>query len=315
MNSNLILLLLFTISCGSSSNKAVTSAKLVESKATAMSAPTSSLSSQQNTLQWKDRRPIGMIMLASNEGAFVGGNRRWKLVGNSGFSKQALMKHADESIKNLKAVNAQGMITWDIEGQEYPHPYSYLGDPRRIPREIDTLADLYFKKFKDSGFKTGICVRPDSLNYTDGWARHYVPYNIYKLMVEKIDYAYKRWGCTLFYVDSNIGGGQMAGTDNTTGYGSKISADVFKSLMKRFPDCLIVPEHWNEDYLTVTAPLNKHNGTHILKSGFQILDLSDTKWNDTQIQESVKQGNIMMGRVWYNSPELTVIKKAYELKK
>jgi hypothetical protein len=269
----------------------------------------------EKVLNWKDRRPIGMIMLSSNNGQFVKGKRQWKLMGGSGFSKTALMEHANVSIKNLKAIKAQGMITWDIEGQEYPHPFSYLGDPRRIPPEMDIIADEYFKKFRDAGLKIGVCIRPDSLNYKDGWARHYTAFNPYQIMVDKIKYAYDRWGCRIFYIDSNIGEGQIPGTDNSPGYGPKLNVEIFKALFKRFPDCLIIPEFYYEDYLEYAAPLNKHNGPHVLKKGFQILDISDTKWNDWQIEECVRQGGILMGRVWYNSPELTAIRKFNKLKR
>ena len=51
-------------------------------------------------------------------------------------------------------MNAQGMITWDIEGQEYPHATSYIGDPRKVSLlapEMEPMADAYFAKFRRGG--------------------------------------------------------------------------------------------------------------------------------------------------------------------
>ena len=46
--------------------------------------------------------------------------------------REELLKLADKSIKVLKDVNAQGMITWDPEGQEFLAS-CYYGDPRLTP--------------------------------------------------------------------------------------------------------------------------------------------------------------------------------------
>ena len=69
---------------------------------------------------------------------------------------------ADNSIKVLKDTNAQGMITWDSEGQEFLES-CYYGDPRLTPvlapetevkdGQETTAIDEYFDKFRRAGFK------------------------------------------------------------------------------------------------------------------------------------------------------------------
>ena len=60
--------------------------------------------------------------------------------------RAALLKLADNSIKVLKDTNAQGMITWDPEGEEFSES-CYYGDPRLVP----TLAPEM--EFKNDGEK------------------------------------------------------------------------------------------------------------------------------------------------------------------
>jgi len=88
-------------------------------------------------VNWKDRRPIGAIFLASSGINVATNPRRWIMYegkidiksdqGKAAF-REALLKMADSSIKVLKDANAQGMITWDPEGQEFLES-CYYGDP------------------------------------------------------------------------------------------------------------------------------------------------------------------------------------------
>ena len=103
------------------------------------------------TLDWNDRRPIGSIYLARDNTKWSSNPRGWfndpkidvfSPEGLRAFQTR-LMKYADESVALLKAMNAQGMIVWDIEGEEFAHPQaSYVGDPTllfRIAPEMELL--------------------------------------------------------------------------------------------------------------------------------------------------------------------------------
>lgn len=255
-------------------------------------------------LNWPDRRPIGMIMLASYQDPWNGTNN-WKLLGQYQFSREALLAHADECIKNMKALNAQGMITWNIEGEKFWHNISYIGDPRLIPAEMDVLADEYFKRFTDAGFLTGVCIRPTLLlgekqTYTD---------DISEVLLNKINYAKSRWGCRLFYIDSNV--------DAT---GALISGEVLKKIMTKHPDILLCPEwegeikeywqyaapfKWLYQYRTDVVPAVKAK----VKHPFMVLSIGD---HDGDLIQSVSEGNILMFRAWYQSPEQIKVKQAYD---
>ena len=79
-------------------------------------------------VDWKDRRPIGEIILAGPQINVPTNPRRWIMnfgqiditndKGKAAF-RDALLKFADNSVQVLKDTGAQGMITWDPEGEEF----------------------------------------------------------------------------------------------------------------------------------------------------------------------------------------------------
>ena len=79
-------------------------------------------------VDWKDRRPIGAIFLAGPQINVPTNPRRWTMnfgeidvtndKGKAAF-RAALLKLADNSVQVLKDTGAQGMITWDPEGEEF----------------------------------------------------------------------------------------------------------------------------------------------------------------------------------------------------
>ncbi len=120
-------------------------------------------------INWTDRRPIGAIFLSSSGINAATNPRRWILNSGKidittdqgkGIFRKALLGMADKSIKVLKDAHAQGMITWDPEGQEFPGA-CYYGDPRLTPtlapetefRDEGTASaiDDYFAKFRVAG--------------------------------------------------------------------------------------------------------------------------------------------------------------------
>ncbi|MFP4056572.1 MAG: discoidin domain-containing protein [Candidatus Brocadiia bacterium] len=130
----------------------------------------------QPRMTWKDRRPIGAIFIGSGRGP-DNNPRYWfkddKLdVGTSegrGQLREKMMQHADRCIAVLKSVNAQGMVLWDPEGGENPHPTTYIGDPRMVELVAPEVADIYpeyFRRFRDAGLRVGCCLRPTQVYLT-----------------------------------------------------------------------------------------------------------------------------------------------------
>ncbi|OQP50831.1 hypothetical protein A4H97_03120 [Niastella yeongjuensis] len=278
---------------------------------------------------WKDKRPIGGLFLASYTGKVNTSNlRNWILLSGANNAtseagknelRKAALDYADKSIGYLKKMNAQGMITWDIEGQQFPHPFSYIGSPEltaKLAPEMEGIADEYFDKFRKAGFKTGICIRPDSVTFSGNWINHVPVKDPAATLIRKIAYARKRWGCTIFYIDSNVDPN-----------GNPMAYDYFKEVRDKFPDVLLIPEHETGSYYRYTAPYEETRQGAMLVSeevkalypeAFMTLYVPDGISNDDEsvkkLAASIKQGNILIFRAWFNDdPTNSIIQKAMKM--
>ena len=272
-------------------------------------------------LSWDDRRPIASLFLASASDHHPANNPRGWFLNDEGIDvnsaagranlRARVMKFADESIAEMKSVGAQGMVNWDIEGQEYPHATSYIGDPRMIDQlapEMDAIADEYFARFRGAGFRVGVCVRPQQLVVDSGGGAQQTDIaDIAAQLNSKIQYAKTRWGATLFYVDSN--GGPYDPTD----------AEIFKRVARANSDVLLIPEHQNAAYYAYTAP---YSGTtedspftsdevrKTYPNAFGVVKLMGDDFNARRaaIVEAARHGDILMFNGWYDSPDGAIVR-------
>lgn len=220
---------------------------------------------------WPDRRPIGAIFLANSgqnwpknpRGYFNDPNLDVNTAEGKAELRRRMMALADSTIARVKDVGGQGIIVWDIEGDEMPHAVTYLGDPRILPRvapEMDAIADEFFAKFREAGIATGICIRPSSIVFKDEgeypWIKgkygHTDGPDPVGVLAEKIAYAKKRWGCSIFYMDTNftpkLENAQMVRKKNGVPDFRMLSGAEMAELRRRAPDALIWPEFQEPDY-------------------------------------------------------------------
>ena len=279
------------------------------------------------TLKWDDRRPLAALFLSTSEPEYHSPTnpRGWFLdpkmdyVSEAGRAKlrERVMAYADNSIGILKAANAQGAIVWDVEGQEYPHATSYIGDPRLLPTlapEMDSIADEFFKKFTDAGLKMGVTIRPQILKKSDSgvWYQTESPDPLSTLR-EKIVYARKRWGVRLFYVDSN-------GDPNVP-----MPASIFTTLAREFPDTLLMPEHKALAYYAATAPFQTFAHFGITSTPEAVREFYPDAFSvnyiagsdkapekRAELLESVKRGDILMVLGWFPDPNQALARGIYE---
>ena len=284
-------------------------------------------------INWKDRRPIGAIFLASSGINAASNPRRWVIndgkidtktdQGKSAF-REALLKMADNSIKVLKDANAQGMITWDPEGQEFLGS-CYYGDPRLTPvlapeteskddRGMSAI-DEYFDKFRRAGLKVGVCLRPQQITMVNGKPVQGAANNqqAAEVLKEKLAYAKKRWGCTLFYIDSTV-----AVTANS------LDPDVFRAVADAYPDVLLIPENESMRYFAYSAPLNSYMHHKVTSTpvgvgmvyprAFSVLMApdGDRPEDHDALVTAVRDGDILLLNGWYNNEGVAKIKKIYE---
>ena len=282
---------------------------------------------------WKDHRPIGEINLAGPQINVPTNPRRWIMnfgqiditndKGKAAF-RDALLKFADNSIQVLKDIGAQGMITWDPEGEEFGGEV-YYGDPRLVPTlapemefkndGVKSVIDEYFEKFRAAGLKVGVCIRPQQIAMRDGWPVHQLAEDeqAAQILRERIAYAKQRWGCTLFYVDSTA-----------TVYGS-INPDVFKAVADAYPDVLLIPENESMRYFAYSAPLNSYMHHEITSTpvgarlvypkAFSVLmgmRSGNRPEDHAALVSAVRRGDILLFDCWYMSEGAMKIKKIYE---
>jgi hypothetical protein len=283
-------------------------------------------------IKWTDRRPIGAIYLASSGIKVPTNPRRWIMNSHKldittdegqGNFRDALLRLADDSIQVLKNVNAQGMITWDPEGQEFLES-CYYGDPRLTPTlapEMEfkdggsvSAIDEYFQKFLAAGLKIGVCVRPQQIKMVDGKPMQCAADDEHaaKILEDKIAYAKERWGCTLFYVDSTTVGPRP------------LNPDVFKAVADAYPDVLLIPENESMRYFAYSAPLNSYvnhkvtstpEGARIVyPNGFSVLMApdGDRPEDHSALVAAVRHGDILLFNGWYQNKGVPKIKKLYE---
>lgn len=283
-------------------------------------------------VHWNDRRPIGAIFLAGPQINVSSNPRRWTVnfgevdisnaKGKAAF-RTALLKLADGSIQVLKDIGAQGMVTWDPEGEEFLGA-CYYGDPRLVPTfapEMEfkndagkSVIDEYFEKFRAAGLKTGVCLRPQDIAMIDGKPVHQAvdDEQAARILRDKIAYAKQRWGCTLFYVDS------------TATSGRPFYPDVFKSVAQAFPDVLLIPENESMRYFAYSAPLNSYQHHKITSTpvgarlvypkSFSVLMAADGDQPEdhTALLNAVRNGDILLFNGWYGGQSAEKVKKLYE---
>lgn len=273
---------------------------------TACIAPMVLLSGLGPSLNWPDRRPVGALFLASHAHASRSNPRGWfndpalDIAGPGGAERfrRALFDYADRSIAILRATNSQGMIVWDLEGEEFPHKTTYIGDPRLLgllDPEMDAAADEFFARFRNAGFRVGLTIRPQQFVATPE-PKQQDTGDVNRLLLEKLDYARRRWGASLFYIDSN------AGIRRPT------EALHLKLLARSRPGILLIPEHTDALYYGFSAPygsVERGNGVTsgllrtLFPEAFQVLDVSDVARPDAVVREVVRNRDIVLFRAWF----------------
>lgn len=271
-------------------------------------------------LHWTDRRPIGELFLSSSDLHAPTNPRGWlndrtvdvtTPAGLAAFHRRVL-EYADTSVRILKEMNAQGMVLWDPEGQEYPHATSYLGDPRSLPAEIEPVIDAFFQRFRTAGLRTGICVRPQRPvrgAYSPEVVQQEVPDPAANL-IAKITLAKRRWGCTLFYVDSNGDPGQP------------MDAAIFQRVAAAHPDVLLMPEHQNVRYYAYTAPYDELRGgvtstpaevRDVYPGAFTAIAVADGPIDArrAELVQAVRRGDLLLFRGWFDDSYNRKVREIY----
>ena len=285
-------------------------------------------------LKWTDRKPIGTIHLGRSEANWPTNPRGYlndpKIdvsteEGREAFHKR-LLAYADSCVKIMRDQDAEGMIVWDLEGQENKHPISYLGDPRSLPPEMEPIVDEFMKKFTDAGFRVGLTIRPQipvRRPYSAG-VMQILPENPAANMIAKIAYAKKRWGCTIYYLDSNVKDvPDPVVLDCNRAVSLRLMAEELRAVNAAHPDVLVIPEIEDVQTYAYGAPYIQLNYDKIYGTpadvkrtypeafAVNVVMDSDMDKRMDEVTAHVKEGDILFYHTWFTHPWCKLIKQAY----
>jgi hypothetical protein len=310
-------------------------------------------STYPSQMTWSDKRIIGTAYLASSPsnrgdktqaGGFLKNPRRYfndssvdvtTPAGLASFQKRMLAQAAT-NVVNAKVLGGQGVIIWDIEGEEYPQNTSYVCSPDKIALvspEMESvisdktsafygrkLDDAYFQTITATGLKVGVCIRPQMFNLsTSGHAsQNFIGGNsaIIANLEKKAMYANRRWGVTIFYVDSTV-----------DQYGGVLDPEIFQQIITDLPNLLFIPEESTPRYYAYSAPFysfifRKDIGTqtsvlHYYPKAFGVNLINDVApallaTHQAQLTAAVAQGDILMGHVDYWQSNNSTLNAIYQ---
>jgi hypothetical protein len=304
-------------------------------------------------MNWTDRRIIGTAYLASSPtgsninqpGGYPTNPRRYfndptvDITTSAGLQsfQDRMLQQAASNVSNAQAMSSQGVITWDIEGEEYPQNTSYVCSPDQIatvapemestildsssPYYGHKLDDAYFATMTDAGLKVGVCIRPQVFTLGPNDTASQVTLSTNAVIIADLEnkarYANQRWGVTLFYVDSTVDAN-----------GGTLDPAIFQQLITDLPSFLFIPEESTPRYYAYSAPFYSfifHNtvGTDPSVYNYYPKAFGANLVNDVaastlaeyqpQLTEAVAKGDILMGHADYwqaNDPTLVAIYQA-----
>ncbi len=129
-------------------------------------------------VDWPDRRPVAQLQYTNGYTCRSATNPRGYMntlspcttldVSNASAVHSQLLTRATNTLNSMNAhtPKPQGVIMWDIEGQEFNQSLSYVGHPELLAGlspEMDTNADELFALFTDAGYRVGVTLRPQRL--------------------------------------------------------------------------------------------------------------------------------------------------------
>ena len=298
-------------------------------------------------LNWPDRRLMGTVYLASSgqgdktrSAGFLNNPRRFfndpavDVRSPEGLRRfqERMLRQASEAVANLRRMNAQGAITWDIEGEEYPQDTSYVCAPDRIaevapemetvvapglPHAGERLDDAYFHTIRDAGFRIGVCVRPQRFTLAGGSAsQQFLPVGqVAAELIRKMRWAHDRWGATIFYLDSTV-----------REMGFPLPAAVLEQAAAALPDSLLIPEESTPRMYGDTAPFRSFlfHGETGIPAGIRLfyphafaanlvndVDAGKLAAHRADLVESVRLGDILMVHADSWNPNNTTVMEIY----
>jgi hypothetical protein len=120
-------------------------------------------------VNWSDRAPLALWFIgngvpsATNPRSYLW-DSNLDVSNQSNFNTQ-LLNTTDSIINRLNGMNPrpQGVMIWDLEGDEFYHYFTYVGYPNKLADlapEMDAIVDTMMSRLTTAGYKVGLTLRP-----------------------------------------------------------------------------------------------------------------------------------------------------------
>jgi hypothetical protein len=259
---------------------------------------------QPYLLNWPDRRPIAQWLISDAYNGRSKTNPRGYLwdntidITNKSAFQTKVLANANSVLKNLNAMTPkpQGIIVWDLEGQEFNQSFTYVGYPNNLPLlapEMDAIADQLMAVFKSAGYRVGVTIRPNyfgagnflpttcaynsNIDFADKFVNTSATYpnrgynctapnvwtaaaaNSPSVQSEPQDYntALNLLSSKINYARSRWGATLFYIDSTVWEGGTPLDASIFRTLQAKFPDCLLIPEESTDLTFGAAAPLEQ----------------------------------------------------------
>lgn len=258
-----------------------------------------------NLVNWPDRRPIGnwFISEGTKHSSLNPRGYMWDPtmdVSNHPSFRAAVLAQANQIIGRMNAMTPkpQGIIVWDLEGQEFVHSFTYVGYPSNLPvlaPEMDSVADEVFSTLRAAGYRVGVTVRPQQFGTGTTLPSTCVYSSNYNQSDKfiKLDAAppYRGYVCTApntwtvasmsqpyAQTDTDDDSALLANLEKKIAYarsrwnatlfyidstvwvnGNSMYASIFRTLAQEFPDVLLIPEEQTDYHYGTSAPYDQAN--------------------------------------------------------
>jgi hypothetical protein len=175
----------------------------------------------------------------------------------TGCGKTTLALPNQEYLGDPRFLDPRGSgLTVPTPFSPYVPPTSRLGQQGLEPA-MNAIADQVFALIRGAGLVPGVCLRAekvyvnsngdlDGSHGINGDTQPAYDTTAHQLadLDAKLTYARNRWGCRIFYVDSNVAANDVISAQQTQLNPTFAPAWVYTQLWQRHPDCLICPEEW-----------------------------------------------------------------------
>ena len=218
-----------------------------------------------------------------------------------------------QSLDRAARFGCQGVLFWDVEGSEFDHPTTYVGDPLRLPPEMKRdrvkawVAELQRRRmwagftFRDTSF-VSTPYGPDQVNASD-------PAEVLMWKMQKCRFVYGD-NCKGAYVDTFVEPDSW-----TDGKPHPRSAALLEKIQSRIPGWLIMPEYAGKDYDKVprVAPL-RYSGAPSVQP-FEVLVPTDklpTAEQRAEVIRSLNAGALTLLTVTWDAPQTAWVPEAWK---